>query len=239
MQGFLAVAQTSGATGNTEISMSRDSARQFFGTYEFEPSFRIKIFSENTKLFLQRVGNAEKIPLYPKRANVLFMKKMPAEFEFVKSARNGYDMLVLHLGGKDTKAHRIAAQPIELYDTIGQLDSLMYRAYNSRNLAAFMAYFAPNLEFYHDQTGFTDYQNNFTRFKTNFTRPTVMRRVLKKNSLEVYPIQDFGAIELGTHQFYQTDPGQPERLVSEPKFANIWQNSNGKWQLVRVISYDH
>lgn len=158
MQAFLAAAQTPGAMENTEIPMSRDSARQFFGTYEFEPSFRIKIFSENTKLFLQRVGNAEKTPLYPKRANVLFMKTMSAEFEFLKSARNGYDVLVLHQGGKDTKAHRISFQPIELYDIIGRLDSLMYSAYNSRNLAAFMAYFAPGLEFYHDQTGLTDYQ---------------------------------------------------------------------------------
>ena len=124
MQVFQVAAQTPGATGNTEIPMSRDSARQFFGTYEFEPSLRIKIFSENTKLFLQRVGNAKKIPLYPKRANVLFTETMPAEFEFLKSARNGYDVLVLHQGGKDTKAHRISAQPIDLYDTIGRLDSL-------------------------------------------------------------------------------------------------------------------
>ena len=137
------------------------------------------------------------------------------------------------------KAHRIAAQPIELYDTVKQLDSLLYNAYNRRDLPAFMAYFAPNLEFYHDLTGLTDYQNNLARFKSNFTKPTAMRRVLKPNSLEVHPIQNFGAIEIGTHRFFQTDPGQSERLVSEPKFINIWQNTNGKWQLVKIVSYDH
>ena len=235
----LVAAQIPGTAGNVEIVMSRDSARKFFGTYEFEPRFKMKIFSEGPKFFAQRIGDELKYQIYPKRANVFFLKDMPAELEFLKSARNGYDALVLHQGGKDVKAHRIVSQPIELYDTVKQLDSLLYNAYNSRDLQTFMAYFASNVEFYHDLTGLTDYQNNLALFKGNFTKPTIMRRVLKPNSLAVYPIENFGAIEIGTHRFFQTDPGQPERLVSEPKFIHIWQNTNGKWQLVRIVSYDH
>lgn len=239
LQAGLAQAQGTDKAPNIEIALGREQVRKYFGTYEFTPRFQMRVFSENTKLYAQRIGDEEKMQIFPKQANVFFLKSMPAELEFLPGTGGNYDVLVLHQGGKDLKAQRTHSQPYELYDTVLALDSLLYQAYNSRDLDAFMVYFAPDLEFYHDVTGFTTYTDNLNRFKTNFTRPTVMRRVLLKNSLEVYPINGFGAIEVGTHQFYQTDPGKPERLVSEPKFMHVWQNTNGKWKIVRIVSYDH
>lgn len=67
----------------------------------------------------------------------------------------------------------------------------------------------------------------------------MMRRELSKSSLEVYPIKDFGAIEIGTHNFYQTDKEQPERLVAQPKFMHIWKKEGDVWKIVKVVSYDH
>ena len=227
------------APANVEIAMSRDSARQFFGSYQFEPNFTMRVFSENGKYYGQRVGDPERFQLFPKQANRFFLKAMPAELEFIRDASGRYQTLVLHQGGRDMRAQRTQAAPHELYDTVLHLDSLLYGAYNRRNLPGFLAYFAPTLEFYHDQTGFTTYQDNARRFRENFAKPTIMRRELAPGSLEVYPIAGFGAIEIGTHRFFQTDPGQPERLVAEPRFLHVWQNTKGRWQLVRIVSYDH
>lgn len=235
----VAYAQISVPPMNAESTLSRDSVRKFFGTYQFKPAFQMQIFSENGKLFARRIGDADKFQLFPKTANVFLVKTIPAELEFRQSTGGQYDVLLLRQGGNEMVARQIQAQPYELYDTILQLDSLMYDAYNKRNLPGLMAYFASELEFYHDQTGLTTQEDNRERFKANFAKATVMRRALVKSSLEVYPIDAFGAIQIGTHQFYQTDPGQPERLVSTPRFMLIWKNTGGRWQIVRAVSYAH
>lgn len=232
-------AQNPAPASRPETRLSRDSIRQFFGTYEFRPNFQLRVFSENNELFAQRLGDPDKFQLFAKQTNVFFIKVMPAELAFQRTAAGRYETLLLRRGGQTLQARRVQAQPVELYDTIQHLDSLLYGAYNRRDLPAFMAYFSPTLEFYHDQTGYTNYADNRQRFQENFTRPTRMRRELVPGSLEVYPIAGFGALELGTHRFYQTDPGQPERLVATPRFVSVWQQVGGRWLLARVISYDH
>lgn len=226
-------------TKNIEISLCRDSLRAFFGTYEFAPQFKMDVFSVNEKVFAQRIGDADKFQIFPRQSNVFFLTAMEAELEFKKSAKGSYDTLVLHQDGMDMKALRISSRPYELYDTILHLDSLLYYYYNTRNLEKFMGFFSPDLEFYHDLTGKTDYSENLERFKVNFAKPAMMRRELSKSSLEVYPIKDFGAIEIGTHNFYQTDKEQPERLVAQPKFMHIWKKEGDVWKIVKVVSYDH
>jgi len=227
------------APARPEIALSRDSARQFFGTYEFEPRFQMRIFSQNGQLFAQRLGDADKFQLFAARPGLFFLKAMPAELEFVRAANGQYETLLLHQGGHDITAHRIQAQPLELYDEILQLDTKLYEAYNQQQLAAFVAYFSPQLEFYHDQTGLTTYQDNLQRFKENFAKPAPLRRELVPGSLEVYPIAGFGAIEIGTHRFYQPTKGQPDKLVGEPRFLHVWQHKGGKWLITRIVSYDH
>lgn len=236
-----ALAQTSPAPASfpLTIDLPRDSVRRLFGLYEFEPQFKMRIFSENRHLFAQRLGDADRFEIFPKSPTTFFLKAMPAQLVFRSTASGPFDQLELHQGGKVISARRLESQPDELYDTILQLDSLMYQAYNERNLPQFMAYLAPNLEFYHDQTGRSNYEENRERFQTNFTRPTRMRRQLASSQVEVYPIPGFGAIQLGTHLFYQTDPGQAERLVARPRFLHVWKHTNNSWTIVRIVSYDH
>jgi hypothetical protein len=232
-------AQALAPAGRPELVLSRDSARQFFGTYEFEPRFQMQIFSQNGQLFAQRLGDNDKFQLFAARPALFFLKAMPAELEFVRAASGQYETLVLHQGGRDKTAHRLQAQPYELYDEVLKLDAQLYQAYNQQQLAAFMAYFSPQLEFYHDQTGVTTYQDNLQRFKENFAKPAPLRRELVPGSLEVYPIAGFGAIEIGVHRFYQHEQGQPERVVAEPRFLHVWQHKGDKWLITRIISYDH
>jgi len=240
LAGFTAYSQHNNTgTQNIEISLQRDSLRIFFGTYEFAPQFKMNIFSLNEKVFAQRIGDAEKFQIFPKQRNVFFLKAMPAELVFVQSGNGNYDTLLLQQDGKEMKAHRIAAKPYELYDTILHLDSLLYEAYNKRDLNTFMSYFSDDLEFYHDLTGKTNRKENLERFKTNFLKASIMRRKLLPGSLEVYPIKDFGAIQMGTHQFYQTNKGEEEKLVGQPRFMHIWKKVGNTWKIVRIISYDH
>jgi ketosteroid isomerase-like protein len=229
------------STNNVEIVLSKDTARNYFGVYEFNPDFKMKIFSETAnRFFAQRMGDPQKFQIFPKQSNVFFLKVMPAQLEFIKSADGSYDTLILHQGGKDMKATRISYQPYELYDTIIRQDSAFYAAYNNRDLKTFMSYLSPNLEFYHDLTGLTDYKKNFEIFKEKFADTSlIMRRQLVAESTEVYPIKDFGAVETGTQQFYVAGKEKGDRLAAEPKFIHLWKNTNGKWQIVRVISYDH
>lgn len=63
------------------------------------------------------------------------------------------------------------------------------------------------------------------------------RRPLVAGTLEVYPIDGYGAVEIGVHRFYPLDEGSEP--TGEAKFIHLWQHKNGTWKLTRVISYDH
>jgi Domain of unknown function (DUF4440) len=57
--------------------------------------------------------------------------------------------------------------------------------------------------------------------------------------LTVYPIPGYGAIEIGTHRFYEKKAGKDDVASGEAKFMHIWQNNDGAWKVTRVISYAH
>jgi hypothetical protein len=62
-----------------------------------------------------------------------------------------------------------------------------------------------------------------------------VKRELVAGSIEVYPIKDFGAVEMGIHRFHnnQEPPGTPSHAG---KFVIIWQHTNNTWKITRVIS---
>jgi len=58
-------------------------------------------------------------------------------------------------------------------------------------------------------------------------------RELLKVSIEVYPIQNYGAVEMGYHRFHN----KTENVTGNyARFVEIWRNENGKWRITRVIS---
>src|SRR5688572_20153450 len=65
------------------------------------------------------------------------------------------------------------------------------------------------------------------------------RRELVAGSLKVYPVNNYGAIEVGEHRFFQLLPGKPEKLVEVSLFTQVWKKEAGTWKLARVLSYDH
>jgi len=126
-----------------------------------------------------------------------------------------------------------------LFKIIVHLDSVLFDAFNTSNLDTIKTLFSTDLEFYHDSGGFTNYDQNMESFKRTFESERRLRRELLPKSLEIYPIKDFGAVEIGIHRFYSTEKGQKEQLSSEARFIHLWQRKDGKWKITRVISYGH
>ena len=96
---------------------------------------------------------------------------------------------------------------------------------------------AEDLEFYHDQGGVSlGRQNLVESLQKNICGK--VSRDLVPGTLEVYPIHDYGAVEMGVHRFHH--PGRDDvEPVGEAKFVTLWQNKDGVWTMTRVISYDH
>jgi hypothetical protein len=64
-----------------------------------------------------------------------------------------------------------------------------------------------------------------------------IRRELVPGSLQVYPIKDFGAIEIGTHRFCHKENGKDD--CGNFPFVMVWRKSADSWKVSRVISYGH
>jgi hypothetical protein len=122
-----------------------------------------------------------------------------------------------------------------LYDTILRQDSLFFDAYNTCtvNLKAYGDFYADSLEFYHDKGGFMNSKQGVIEATKKFICGKVTRELVR-GSVEVYPIANYGAIEIGYHKFHNKE--EPN-AVSEPgRFVMIWHHTNGSWKITRVIS---
>ena len=132
---------------------------------------------------------------------------------------------------------KVANTQIELFNKVANLDSSLFAAYNTKNLDLMKTYFTNDLEWYQDNGGLIDFEKVFINFKSIFQRDYDLKRNLIRESLEVHPIEGYGAIEIGKHQFKHIENGKLE--IGTFKFLMIWKNDNGNWKISRVISYDH
>lgn len=119
-----------------------------------------------------------------------------------------------------------------LHNTIARLDSIYFDTYNTCNMEKMAAMMSDTLEFYHDRTGLsTSKQDNLASIRKNICGKVT--RELVKGSLEVYPIQGYGAVEIGYHRFRN----KAEAGASNPsKFIVLWQQQGGEWKITRVVS---
>lgn len=125
----------------------------------------------------------------------------------------------------------------ELFKTVEALDRAVFDAFNSCNLEKLGSYFTEDLEFYHDLGGLSRSRQSLVEGTKNNICGKVQRELVA-DSLEVYPMKGYGALEIGVHRFHH--PGrEKEDGVGEAKFAHLWQNKDGVWQITRVISFDH
>lgn len=133
--------------------------------------------------------------------------------------------------------------PEQLKRQIEQMDAALFGAFNSCDVARFTALLTPDVEFYHDESGrMLSAQSQADSLKILCAEQLnngKLRRELVQSSLEVYPVGNYGAVEIGTHHFYRTLPGKPEKLTTVAKFVHVWQRDGQQWRISRIISYAH
>lgn len=131
----------------------------------------------------------------------------------------------------------------ELYDTISKLDSTFFKALNECNLKKYESFLAFDYEFYHDKQGLTvskaSEMKSMGLFCGEQRERQQIKRVLIKKSLEVYPIENYGAIENGEHIFHLVIDENTSKPISKAKFTSIWRFDNCEWKLARTLSYNH
>ena len=102
-----------------------------------------------------------------------------------------------------------------------------------------------DIEFYHDKWGFDPNAKFVDGIRGMCKRVESgedfrARRELVPGSIEVYPMQNYGAFEIGEHKFFRVEPGKPDVMTESGKFAQLWKRGeDGKLRLSRVVSYDH
>lgn len=124
-----------------------------------------------------------------------------------------------------------------LHEEVSRLDDAMSTAFNAHDVRGLMALFAADLEFYHDTGGKQSYADVSQGFEKLLSKPDGMRRELVPESLEVYPIKGYGAIEVGAHKFCHEESGRTE--CGTFRFLHVWRLEDGEWKVVRVVSYGH
>jgi hypothetical protein len=124
-----------------------------------------------------------------------------------------------------------------LYNEIARLDSLMFDAFNVRNINLLKQFFDQGLELYQDNIGVRNYNETVAAFTQLFEKEYILTRKPVPGSMEVYPIKDYGAIQTGQHIFSHLENGKEETATY--KFMQIWQKKEGKWRVTREITYGH
>ena len=111
-----------------------------------------------------------------------------------------------------------------------------FDAYNNCDLTTLGTMLSDALKHYHDPTGLSVGKAPFLpTIKQNICGK--LERALLLDTLEVYPLKNCGAVEIGIHRFRHR--AQPEKGVGDAKFINLWQLIDGTRQLTHGINYEY
>ena len=126
-----------------------------------------------------------------------------------------------------------------LFSTISKLDGEFFDAFNHCSspdqLEKHASYLNPSVEFYHDKGGVTWTRHDYIE-KTRENVCGHFRRVLTAGSVEVFPIEGYGAIEEGLHMFCDI---KSEKCFGKAKFLVVWHHAPKGWEITRIFSYGH
>jgi hypothetical protein len=121
-----------------------------------------------------------------------------------------------------------------LFEELARMDHELFEAaFVTCNASKFRAIFTDDAEFYHDRTGAA--VGEAARTLKSCPRDNGVTRTLVPASLEVYPMQGYGAIQIGRHFFARK--GEPGSEIA--RFVHLWKREDGAWRLARVLSFDH
>lgn len=119
------------------------------------------------------------------------------------------------------------------------MDSILFDAsFASCDAAKANAIFADDVEFYHDEAGFAvgeQVRENTRRLTASCPGARGITRIVVPGSLRVYPIEGYGAVQVGVHRF--DERGAATSTLAQ--FVHLWRFQDGQWRLARVLSLDH
>ena len=122
---------------------------------------------------------------------------------------------------------------IALHETIASMDSIYFEAYNTCNMEKQATLYAEDIEFFHDKGGLSTSKSEILEaIKKNICGK--VKRTLIKGTIEVYPIHNYGAVEIGYHKFYNNQ--EPNAPSKPSKFIMVWKHENEVWKITKVIS---
>ncbi len=121
----------------------------------------------------------------------------------------------------------------KLYTTILDLDKRFFDAYNTCDLETQAELISEDIEFFHDKGGLATSKSQIMESMKNNICGKVTRTLIK-GSVEVYPIQGYGAVQMGEHKFFNNQEPNAKSIPS--KFITIWKNDKGTWTMTRIIS---
>jgi ketosteroid isomerase-like protein len=146
--------------------------------------------------------------------------------------------------------HPVTAGPLatkELFDELAEQDRRLFDiVFVSCDTPALAGMLADDFAFFHDKHGagaaspqkfVEDIGKSCELQKTGVNIRA--RRELVPGTLEVFPMNNYGAIQTGTHRFFGIEPGKPDQLRETGKFFHVWKKVDGQWKLSRSYSYDH
>lgn len=122
---------------------------------------------------------------------------------------------------------------LELQRQIEQMDQAFFDAYNQCDMKKQEAIYADDLEFFHDKGGLMTSKKELLEA----TRKNIcgkVTRILIPGSIEVYPIHNYGAVEIGFHRFYNNQ--EPNAESKPSKFIIVWKKENELWSIAKVVS---
>jgi len=122
---------------------------------------------------------------------------------------------------------------IKLHNEIVKMDAKYFNAYNTCDMQTQADLYDENIEFFHDKGSLaTDKKELLKALKENICNKVT--RTLIKGSIEVYPIKDYGTIEIGYHKFFNKEEPNAKSIPS--KFIVVWKKNKNDWKITKVIS---
>lgn len=145
---------------------------------------------------------------------------------------------------------RLTAGPVAtsaMTDAVLRADKALFTAvFDTCDVDAVAALVTDDMEFFHDKGGLVTTSGagfiESIRGKCERQRTGadfLSRRELVDDTVRVYPLNNYGAIEIGEHRFYALREGHPDQLTESARFTHVWHEDHGAWRLARVLSYDH
>tara|TARA_R110002167_G_scaffold48559_7_gene143097 strand:+ start:754 stop:1242 length:489 start_codon:yes stop_codon:yes gene_type:complete len=120
-----------------------------------------------------------------------------------------------------------------LYRDILAMDKTFFSAYNSCDMDTQSAIYAEDIEFFHDKGGLMTSKSDILDATKRNICGKVTRQLIE-GSVEVYPIANYGAVQIGFHKFYNNQ--EPDAPSVPSKFIMMWHKVDENWQISKVIS---